>query len=110
MNKYHPDSWVMLKFTSDADVTYKVLASWYGGYLGGDSWQLNSGVTSVEEDGKYLCFAGSSGSTYICHKNSYSMSAYTSNIYAGFVKKFAGSKYTMKLCDKDTDFMAIYYE
>ena len=53
---YTPDKWVMLKFTHGGQDVYKILASFYGGYLDGDSWKLNSGVTKVEEDDKYYYF------------------------------------------------------
>jgi len=111
MSNYNPDRWVMLKITRDGQVTYKVLGSWYGGYTGSDSWKLNSGVTAVEVDGDSLLFSGASGSVYRCHKNSYGMSSYASDIYAGFVKHVegAGPDYSMELCPKDTDFSTIDY-
>jgi hypothetical protein len=71
-----PDSWVIVKIVSgdNKDTTYKVLAGWSGGYLQGDSWKLNSGITSVEEDGDYYLFHGYSRSIYRCHKTAEGMS------------------------------------
>ena len=54
MNDYNiseiPDKWVVIKIL---DNEHKIFASWAGGYLDGDRWKLNSGITKVEEDDKY---------------------------------------------------------
>jgi len=60
-NTYHPDKWVVFELKGD-DPHYRVLAGFYGGYLDGDHWRLNSGITKVEADGDYLLFEGQSGS------------------------------------------------
>lgn len=70
------DRWLILKLGD----TYKVFGSWSGGYLDGDSWKLNSGIESVEEDGDYWLFHGFSGSVYQCHKDSYGASGYASAV------------------------------
>lgn len=75
-----PDNWVVLKITGD-DSHYRVLAGWSGGYAQGDSWQLNSGVVSVEEVDDRLEFKGSSGSVYSCGKNSYGLRMNNAHIY-----------------------------
>jgi hypothetical protein len=63
-----PDNWVVVKVDEDF---YKVLAGWSGGYLDGDSWRLNSGISKVKDDGDYWLFIGASGSVYQCHKKGY---------------------------------------
>ena len=66
-----PDAWTILKFSGTGiseGPMYKVLAGWYGGYLGADSWRLNSGISSVDDDGDCYLFHGHSGSVYQCHK------------------------------------------
>ena len=47
MSTYTPDLWVILEFKEkdSEEVNRKVLASWYGGYAGSDSWKLSSGIT-----------------------------------------------------------------
>jgi hypothetical protein len=111
MNEYNPSVWVMLKFTHQGQTVYKILAGWSGGYLDGDSWQLNSGCVKVEQDGDYYLFHGSSGSVYRCHKNSYRMSGFTSQIYASFQKKLADqADSTMELVPDTTNFMELNYE
>lgn len=77
---YFPDNWVVIKIKGD-DPHYRVLAGWSGGYATGDSWKLNSGITSVEEkDGAYY-FYGSSGSCYICGKQSYCLRMNTDHVW-----------------------------
>ncbi len=62
-----PDRWVIIE-TLDC---YKVLGGWSGGYLGQESWRLNSGITGITEDEFYFYFKGYTGSTYKCSKKSY---------------------------------------
>lgn len=111
MSKYNPDKWVMLKFTHGDKPVYKILASWYGGYARGDSWQLNSGVVKIEEDGDLYLFHGSSGSVYQCHKQMYGMSAYTMGILSNFQKQVEDmDDVTLELMDADANFMELNYE
>ena len=70
MRTYYPDTWVIIKFTSPENTTYKVFGGWYGGYAKGDSWQLNSGIDYVKVDDNSYYFHGFSGSVYDCNKNS----------------------------------------
>lgn len=63
-----PQRWVVLKLP---DNNYKIFATWGGGYLIGDRWKLNSGISKVEEDKNFYYFYGFSGSCYKCHKKGY---------------------------------------
>lgn len=112
MSEYNPDLWVMLKFTSEKNTVYKILASWSGSYLYGASWKLNSGITKIEEDGQCYLFHGSSGSVYRCRKNSYGMNGYTSGIYASFQRDVEESegKLSMDMMPEDTNFMELAYD
>jgi hypothetical protein len=76
-----PDRWLIIDCGGDG--LYKVFATWSGGYLDGDSWRLNSGIESVEEDGDYLLFHGHSGSIYKCHKDSYGTTAFGTMVVHG---------------------------
>lgn len=69
-NEYRPDNWVIVKITNEEEPLYKILAGWSGGYLYGDSWKLNSGITEVALDGENeILFHGYSGSVYRCRRN-----------------------------------------
>jgi len=63
-----PERWVIVKLPNNY---YKVFATWAGGYLDGDRWQLNSGISKVEQDENFYYFIGFSGSCYKCHKKAY---------------------------------------
>lgn len=84
---YTPDKWVVLQITDNDKTIHKVLAGWRGGYLGSDSWQLNSGITKIEMDGDYYLFHGYSGSVYKCHKNYYGLTNLTAAMYHSWDKQ-----------------------
>ena len=87
---YTPDVWVIVKITpKDAAPIYRVLAGWYGGYLNGDSWKMNSGITEFKEGEKTIEFGGYSGSSYHCHKAIERFSGMTGSIFSHYEKEFA---------------------
>lgn len=88
--EYNPDNWVILKINNPKDPHYRVLGGWYGGYLDGGSWRLNSGITRHDFDGDYWYFYGSSGSCYKCYVDSYRMNMVTGGIYSQLRKKYGG--------------------
>lgn len=87
MSEYHPDNWVIVKFESTDATFYKVLAGWHGGFAYGDSWRMNSGISKVEENDGVYSFFGSSGSVYVCHKNSERFSMMTSEIFQNLIER-----------------------
>ena len=92
MSEYSPDAWRIIKITpwpekKNQEVIYKVLAGWYGGYLDGDYWKLNSGITKIEEDGNFYVFFGYSGSSYRCHKDTERFSVMTSAVFLNLKKE-----------------------
>ena len=95
-----PDNWVVLKIVTDDVPLYKVLAGWGGGYLAGDYWRLNSGISIVFEREDSVDFYGYSGSLYHCRKGSYGLSMITSGIYNDIVSRF-GDK--VEMMPEDTD-------
>lgn len=110
MSEYNPDKWVMLKITHNGESTYKVLASWGGSYLHGQSWKLNSGCTKIEEDGQCYLFHGHSGSVYRCHKEMYGMTGYTHGVLASFQKQADETEgLELEMLPEDTNFMEINY-
>jgi len=73
----NPDKWIIVKIPSGA----KVLGSWSGGYIDGDSWQLSSGLEKIEEKGDYYLMHNVSGSIYKCHKKMEGMNLVASGIF-----------------------------
>lgn len=77
---YTPNRWVVLQINNGSEVLNKVLAGWYGGYIDGDYWKLNSGnVKELEFDDRWE-FHGYSGSVYVCYKRSYGMNGYMTQV------------------------------
>jgi len=100
-----PDKWLVLKIGTENPI-YKVFASWYGGYLDGDSWRINSGISEVQKEGDYINFYGYSGSCYKCHKNSYGISDYGKRILDSMMNHPdlpGGEKYKMEIMEESMD-------
>ena len=71
-----PDRWVVLKIDFEGKTIYKVFGTWYGGHLGGNYWQLNSGIASLEVTDDSVLFHGNSGSQYLCYLPSYGLGSW----------------------------------
>jgi len=84
MNEYTPDKWVVIEIKSPTETLYKVMASWYGGYLGSDSWKISSGIIDVKKTEYGYDFHNHSGSIYRCSEHDYGMSGYTTSVYSSF--------------------------
>lgn len=96
-----PDNWVVIKIVDFEDKPlYKVLAGWSGGYLYGDSWQMNSGIKSVVDHKDEVDFYGFSGSLYKCHKDLYRLRMNNAGIWDK-IKDHYGDR--VELMDEDTD-------
>ena len=110
MSDYTPDKWVMVKMTNkDDEIHYRIFACWYGGYLGSDSWKLNSGVTKITEDDRMYYFEGSSGSVYICDKRTYGTSGYGAGVLGNLIEK-SKDTLAMEILPMETNFMELNYE
>ena len=107
--EYHPDRWLMLRFSKDQVIFYKVFATWFGGYLGGDSWQLNSGVVFITETDDQYSFGGSSGSLYVCRKNSYGSSGYGFGVLNNLITKSLEQGTVIDILPEKTDFTSMVY-
>jgi hypothetical protein len=108
MSEYNPDKWLLVKITNALNEShYRVFASWYGGYLGSDSWQMNSGIIKVTENNDYFFFEGTSGSLYSCRKGCYGASSYGSNVLSGLIEKSARSGILMAVLPEDVNPMEL---
>ena len=111
MSEYAPDKWLVVKITgNDMPPIHKVFACWYGGYLGSDSWKLNSGIIRAYEDGQCFMFDGSSGSTYICHKAQYGTNAYGGGVLENMIKNAKMNGIHIELLEEETNWLGIDYE
>lgn len=97
--EYKPDSWVPVLIESEEfGKIYKILASWYGGYVGNDYWKLSSGVESIElsADGLVLTMPQSSGSIYTVGRQTH-VSMLMGAIFDNFEKQAAENNFTIKM-------------
>lgn len=101
---YSPDGWVIVKIFG-TDPHYRVFGSFYGGYLEGDSWKLNSGIVGC----KYLeplnayQFDGFSGSIYYCNKDSYGkLRLYNQSVLDNFINKSHNTMEVLEDCSNWT--------
>jgi hypothetical protein len=107
MSEYYPDNWVVLKIhREDLDPFYKVLAGWSGGYLDGDRWRMNSGITRIERGELYQLFYGESGSCYVCPLGGYGLSMSTNGVYKQLKEQFGDS---VELMPEDTNWKEIQW-
>ena len=101
-----PDKWVVVKITTPDSFFYKVFASWAGGYLDGDAWQINSGIKSVSEEDSDYVFHGFSGSRYVCDKNAYGFAtSYANSVLNGMIKRAKEIQIKMELLENSTDWL-----
>ena len=111
MSEYAPDKWLVVKITgNDLPPVHKVFACWYGGYLGSDSWKLNSGITKVTETSDYFFFDGSSGSTYVCHKRNYGANMYGLGVLENMIKNAETNGIKIEILPEETNWMELSYE
>lgn len=111
MSEYTPDKWIVLKITTqDHSPIYKVFACWYGGYLDGDSWKLNSGITKAILEKDIYSFEGSSGSIYHCHKNSYGTNLYGEGVLNNLISKMQSAGTICQVLSEETNWLEINYE
>ena len=71
MNAYTPDKFVLIDYgtTYHPKERYTVLAGFYGGFAGSNSWKRSSSIVSVEVvDDEQIIATTYSGSKYILYK------------------------------------------
>ena len=102
MSEYQPDKWVIVKFVKkDQAPWYKVLGSWYGGYLNGDSWRMSSGLKSIETFENHYEMHNHSGSVYKVNKNTNGMHLTSAGIWADIEIQAKENDVEVSLIDVD---------
>ena len=107
MSEYLPDNWVVLKMVNESKTVYKVLAGWSGGYVHGDSWRMNSGITRVEDHETYYSFYGHSGSVYKVWRDRYGLRMNNAGVY-NQLKEMHGD--AVEMMPDDTDWANMDWE
>ena len=111
MTDYTPDKWVVVKIEGgEFPLTYKVFGCWYGGYLGSNSWKMNSGIKYASEGDNCYLFEGYSGSIYKCYKNNYGTHMYGHGVLDDIIEKSKEHGVVMEIMAEDTNWLDLSYE
>lgn len=104
MSEYIPHKWLVIKIEGgDFPLTYKVFACWYGGYLGSNSWKMNSGIAKVTKEEDFYLFEGHSGSVYKCHKDVYGVNMYGHGVLNNIINKSKEAGVNVEIMPEDTN-------
>ena len=97
---YKPENWVIVKIND----VYKVFGGWRGGFATGDSWKLNSGIESIEENEDLIDIKGYSGSIYRVHRNTYGIyGSYLNGVLDNFKDQAEKAGIVFKVFDSYDD-------
>lgn len=93
MSEYEPDAWVIVEVSApNIGTIRRLLCSYYGGYLGADSWRMSSGITSAKDGQHTYEVLNQSGSIYTLLKAQYRMSGFTTNVWEDMVSSIENQK------------------
>ena len=110
-NEYIPDKWLVVKIEGrEFPLTYKVFACWHGGYLDGDSWKLNSGITKATKEDNLYQFKGYSGSVYSCSEKRYGATMYGYGVLRSIIEKSKEAGINVEIMPDDTNWLGLPYE
>lgn len=107
MSNYTPDTYQFIRVSSanDRKIITKIFAVWAGGYLNGESWKLNSGVTKIIEEDGMLYVHGHSGSVYaISAHEQPPMTSYGSGILNKILDSAAKQNINIELISSEVAF------
>ena len=111
---YNPDYWQVVKISAPEikKPIYKLFATWVGGYIRGDEWRLNSGITNVLFEENCIIFEGSSGSRYVCinDQHAYRTSGYSGSVLGDYVVKAKEREVTIEVLPFETNWKELDYE
>ena len=80
--QYSPDRWVIVEINSEKyGKIRKILAGWYSGFAGSDSWKLSSGICTFEDKGDFYDSLQESGSSYRLYKASEGFTGLTGGLF-----------------------------
>ena len=79
---YFPHKWVVVDYGEEYAATqrYAILAGWYGGFAGSDSWKRSSPVVEWDFKEDDLEVTTESGSKYVLHKGAIGVTMLTQSL------------------------------
>lgn len=98
----YPDKWVVVEISDGSNTFRKILSSWYGGYLGNDSWRLSSMIVSTKESENDYYFTTET-SAYVCNKNAIGMNLIASGVLKDLIEKAKLRNTEVKVVDYTGD-------
>jgi hypothetical protein len=110
MSEYTPDRWLVLRIHTTKEILYRVFATWYGGYGGSDSWQLNSGIVSAQLVNSRWEFSGLSGSVYSCHTDAYGTNGYGGSVLSNMISQAQAQDIQVKVMERETNWAQLQYD
>ena len=95
MNQHFPDKWVVVDYTSKTNSPcYSIMAGWYGGFAGSDSWRRSSPIASVEyvkdAEGEHWIATTGSGTKYFLYPGTIGVSMLTSGLLSQVNLEYIG--------------------
>jgi hypothetical protein len=99
---YTPDLWSIVEIRDEKETYRRVLASWYGGFAGSDSWKISSAINEVVELPNAYEFHNESGSIYIAYKNSYGASSLALSVFHGMQQESGNMNMKLELLKEYT--------
>lgn len=81
MNNF-PHKWVVIDYGEEYEETqrYAILAGWYGGFAGSDSWKRSSPIVEWDFKEDDLEVTTESGSKYVLHKGAIGVTMLTQSL------------------------------
>lgn len=107
MRTERPDKWVVIKIINGDNTIFKVVGTWYGGYLGADRYKFNSGITEIAEYEDLIHFYGASGSCYICNKHEYGTNMFTQGIINELIEDSKKLNVQIEIIPSNTDWQSL---
>ena len=79
---YFPHKWVVIDYGEEYAATqrYAILAGWYGGFAGSDSWKRSSPVVEWDFKEDDLEVTTESGSKYVLHNGAIGVTMLTQSL------------------------------
>ena len=79
---YFPHKWVVIDYGEEYAATqrYAILAGWYGGFAGSDSWKRSSPIVEWDFKEDDLEVTTESGSKYVLHKGAIGVTMLTQSL------------------------------
>ena len=104
MQTYTPDAWVIIEVDSpEHGKISKILAGWYGGFGGSNSWKISSGIVDFVEHEEYISGVYKSlqhsGSTYVLYAGSEMLTTLTAGLLSEYQEKLSEIGATMQVVD-----------